>query len=235
MKNLAILVFILMISVLFSSCQKEDLINTNNSFISSNNKLLLNGSVFDPYFLVNENNRYDEFGIEMNKFYNDLIFIYMDSMYNDYNLFEKELDDIIIKHKGNMYPAFDTTNYSEYESSIINDFINNVNLEKLKETSLFYENVVIMDNNLSVTQKNRLLEFISLYKFVYYYQKEIIILCKEVSWEDRYNDCMYHHLGEIFNNDGNPMPELFFLVDAGPSAARIAAICAWEATFHNDK
>ncbi len=71
MKNLAILVFILMISVLFSSCQKEDLINPNNSFISSNNKLLINGSVFDPYFLINENNRYDEFGIEMNKFYND--------------------------------------------------------------------------------------------------------------------------------------------------------------------
>ena len=46
---------------------------------------------------------------------------------------------------------------------------------------------------------------------------------------------MFRELGEIFNNDGNPMPELFFLVDAGPSAARIAAICAWEATFHNDK
>ncbi len=234
MKNLAILVFILMISVLFSSCQKEDLINTNNSFISSNNKLLLNGSVFDPYFLVNENNRYDEFGIEMNKFYNDLIFIYMDSMYNDYNLFEKELDDIIIKHKENMYPAFDTTNYSEYESSIINDFINNVNLENLKETSLFYENVVIIDNNLSVTQKNRLLEFISFYKFVYYYQNEIIILCK-ATWEDRWNDCMYRELGEIFKDDGNPLPEIVYISGAPINTLQLAAICAWEATFHNDK
>lgn len=52
-----------------------------------------------------------------------------------------------------------------------------------------------------------------------------------MSWEDRFDNCMNRELGEIFANDGNPMPEIQFVGEMPGSLLWLDATCAWEASF----
>jgi hypothetical protein len=228
-KNLLNTIFILVIlSITISSCDKSE-IQEQSKIISSNTISLKSTSTFNPVFLVNKDNPYDKYGLKMNAFYTDISILFHDSIYSDYFLFEATYNKLLEMHSENLYPSIDTTLFSEYESNIISNFTKSLFVKNIKEVSQKYETNIITDRNLKMPQKQRLLAFVSLYKFSYYYQSEIMSMY--ATWEERHHDCMVKELNHIFADDGNPLPELFFILGQPKSAIELALICAWEATF----
>lgn len=51
------------------------------------------------------------------------------------------------------------------------------------------------------------------------------------TWEERHHHCMVRELNFIFADDGNPLPEAFFIAGCPATAIQLMTICAWEATF----
>ncbi|HPD25005.1 MAG: hypothetical protein WHW07_08165 [Bacteroidales bacterium] len=227
--NAVILLIVLGTSVI--SCTKDE--TQVQTQVSSTSVISLKSTmIFEPEFLVNKDNPYDVYGLKMYAFYADISILFQDSIYSDYLLFERAYKELLIKHSNNLYPSIDTASYSEYESKIISNLTTNLFIKNIKEITQKCESDIIADRNLTNAQKQRLLAIVSLYKFSYYYQSEIMLMY--ATWEERHHDCMVRELNTIFADDGNPLPEMFFIAGCPETVIQLNLVCAWEATFGID-
>lgn len=226
LKPIQLISLVSIIVVILFSCSKEQSMNiTENEAIEIPTK---SAPVFSPQFLVNSNNPYDTYGIRMEAYYTGLASILQDSRNSDYSRYEGQIDSLINVHSQILYPEVDTTDFKEYENSFINGFLNSVNASNIKAVSLYYENLILNDTIISNDQEERLLEMISILKFSGYYDS--VILGPTV-WEQDFHTCVVGTLNNIFEDDGNPFPELGYIFGLPESWLFIAAGCAYEATF----
>lgn len=215
-------------TLIIVSCKKDDVINEkskNSSEVLSH----LDKSVikFQPEFLINKNNPFDSYGLKMSSFYYNYSELLQNKENSDFNIYQTNFNELVKKHLNDLYPEVQKDEYSEYESSIISEFNDVVNIKILKSISEKFENRVIADSKLSYIQKNRLLSIISQFKFTYYYNYVIYAQ----TWEQRFDSCMRRELGAVFKDDGNPVPEAGFILGLPGSLLWMEAGCAWEATF----
>lgn len=231
MKKINTVIMLIILGASIMSCTKDESRNQTQA-TTSNTISLKSTEKFKPEFLVNKDNSYDKFGIKMSEFYSDISILFQDSLYADYLIFEKAYKELLHKHSNNLYPSIDTTLYTEYESKIISNLISNLFIKNIKELSQKCESDIIADKNLTNIQKQRLLEFVSLYKFSYYYQSVIMNMYQ--TWEDRHHGCMVRELNLIFADDGNPLPEIFYLAGCPQTAISLMLVCAWEATYNSN-
>ncbi|MDY0144089.1 MAG: hypothetical protein RBR97_19585 [Bacteroidales bacterium] len=224
--NAVIMLIVLGSSIL--SCTKDE--TQEQTQVASSSVISLKSKmIFEPEFLVNKDNPYDAYGLKMYAFYADISMLFQDSIYSDYLLFEKAYKKLLIKHSNNLYPSIDTASYTKYESKIISNLTTNLFIKNVKTITQKCESDIIADRNLTNSQKQRLLAIVSLYKFSYYYQSEIMLMY--ATWEERQHDCMVRELNEIFADDGNSLPEIFFIAGAPGTVIELQLICAYEATF----
>lgn len=218
-----------MVILLFCSCSKE---NDQSTLLQENFSKKSSVLIEPAYFLVNNNNPYDKYGLNICSFYNDLAVLLGDESYYDSSKFKDAFDILVEKHSIDFYPQVDTIEYCEdLENKIINSFLEEVTFKNIKELSLSVENGVFENSALSSFQKERLLSLVSMMKFCYYYQIEIAIFY--ATFEDEVDDCMRSRLGQIFANDGNPWPEIEFIVGCPESYCWLLVTCVHEALTSN--
>ena len=203
------------------SCEKEDVLPQQE--ISNIKKSKIYENPFDVY------------GENIKGFYVELKKILKDSTYIDKDKYNKTVQQLAKKY-ANSYPKIDTSNFSEKEDIYIQDLIRlYAENNDIRKSSEIVENKIVSNEDLTDTQKNRLLSIISQIKFNCIFQHEILNdlsnFTKESPWEDRFNNCMDKELGKIFANDGNPIPEIEFIQGLPFSFYWLAAECAWDATF----
>jgi len=219
------------IILLFCSCSKENdqPIPLQQNF-STKSEVLLKPA----YFLMNDKNPYDKYGISTCSFYNDLAVLYGDEAYNDIEKFKEAFDILVEKHKSDLYPQVDTSEYFEgLEDKILKSFSDNVTYKNIKDLSFSIEKEILNNSDLSDFQRERLLCMISMMKFSYYYNIEISLIYG--TFEDEVDDCMHSTLGQIFANDGNPWPEIEFVAGCPASYFWVLAKCVHQACQNSIK
>lgn len=216
-----------MVVFLFISCNKREKDISEIRIESENLKLenLHVKNIFDKSI-----NPYDSYGIKMEQVYaevNNKL-----SLFNkgDKKSYDEAVRCILNNNTKNFYPAIKTKNYSRLESKLFADFVREVNPENISEISLKYEELVYNNISFSQNEKSQILQIISNLKFSFYYCT-VYFAPNFKSWETDFMDCMRSTMEEVFKDDGNPIPEIVFIINIPISLLEKEAECAWYATF----
>ncbi len=162
----------------------------------------------------------------MESYYLELKLILANPKCVDKKVYDDYIEKLNLRYT-EVYPKIISEEFNEIESHLLNNLLNEVNFNNLKELTLEYETEIIRRDDFSENQKNRLLNFISQFKFGFFFSS--FILCKETKdWDGRFDNCVRRQLNSVFANDGNPVPETLCVAGMPESWFGTVATCAWQ-------
>jgi hypothetical protein len=226
MKKVFFFLVTLLSIIAFIACQKQQF--QENGASSEKSK-------FDPTNfrlkslqaedLVNPDNPFDSIGLALEVFYVAISTIAADTNYADDSTgFMTAYDNKIDEYSALFYPSVSTSGFNSHEEGILAKFFEDLKGGDLLTVTSDYETDIKNDGLLNNLRKNRLFSIISQVKFGSFYAETYM----PAGLSD-FDTCMDRELGEIFVDDGNPIPEIAFTAGLPGSLLWLEAECIWEA------
>lgn len=239
-------VYLLLSLFVFSSCEKEDnlLTNDNRHDLSTQQqedlikvKSKKNGLTYTDADLNAGSNSFDSYS----NYYEDFISELEDSLayyyQNNISLTETEVSDLTSTIQENYesisYPSINSSNYGEEGSAILGDYFEAVTIFNLDSVSNAYEGQ-INSSSLTTDEKNVLLSIISQHKFSKYYSYLMVDYIQGLEKYDAstvFRVCLGTKAQDTFGPNGNIVDQGFFIATAPASFGQWVASCAWDALF----
>jgi len=230
---------ILSLGMVFQGCEKENEISPQSKItkdVNQKKKTYKNSNFINYNDLINADNPFDIYSHNLNEIYNSVL----DSLLSLPNSIgsASELYAIFqyfqIEYSGGEYPDVDTTNYIDSESTHLNSYLSVLTIDNLIDSTIVFEGRILNSNSLTSLQKNRILSISSQYKFHFLIASNLIENYNMLKYDKStvFRVCLGTKASETFVNDGNPIPEMAFILTAAQTFGWWMADCGWKALSH---